>query len=65
MPTPDQIRAAREKAGLTQREAALLLGVHPITWAKYEGGNRHMSDYAFAYFKHVAGLERIPFRSRK
>jgi transcriptional regulator with XRE-family HTH domain len=65
MPTKSDIKAAREQAGLTQPQAAALLGVTPTTWFRYESGDRKMTDYAFAYWKHVAGLERLPFRSVK
>lgn len=65
MPKPDEIRSARERAGLTQAEAADLLGVTREAWARYEIGSREMTDSAWLYWKHVAGLERIPFRTRK
>lgn len=42
MTTPDQIRAARESAGLTQKQAAELVHTHPVTWAKWEGGTYKM-----------------------
>lgn len=64
MPTPDEIRNAREAAGLTQAEAADLLGVTREAWARYEVGMREMVESAWRYWKHVAGLERIPFRKR-
>jgi putative transcriptional regulator len=65
MPKPAEIRSARERAGLTQTGAAELLGVHQVTWARYEAGDRSMQPHEWAYWKHVAGLERIPFKSRK
>ena len=65
MPKPEEIRKARESAGLTQAQAAELLGLTRLSWARYEGGARKMPEYAFELFKHKAGLERIPFRSRK
>lgn len=64
MPKSDEIRAAREKAGLTQAAAAELLGVTREAWARYEIGERTMTESAWAYWKHVAGVERIPFRKR-
>lgn len=36
--TPDEIRAARERLGLTQAEAAEKLGVAENTWARWERG---------------------------
>ncbi len=35
-----QIRAAREEAGHTQRSAAALVGVDQNTWARWEGDRR-------------------------
>lgn len=64
MPTAKEIAAAREQLGLTQAEAAALLGVIRVTWARYEGGTRDMTEAEWRYWKHVAGLERIPFRRR-
>lgn len=64
MPTAKEISAARELAGLTQAQAAALLGVIRETWARYEGGTRAMSEAEWRYWKHVAGLERLPFRKR-
>ena len=43
MPTAKEIAAAREQLGLTQAEAAALLGVIRVTWARYEGGTRDMT----------------------
>lgn len=50
---------------MTQTEAAELLGVTRVAWARYEGGEREMTDAAWLYWRHVAGLERIPFKGRK
>lgn len=40
IPTPSEIRAARKAAGLTQGEAAEIVHVSKIAWAKWEGGER-------------------------
>lgn len=37
MPTQQEIKRARKKACLTCREAAALVGVTPLTWARWEG----------------------------
>jgi len=59
------IRSAREQAGLTQTEAAALIGVTRITWTRWETGTRPPpSEHLWRYWLHVAGLERLPFRSR-
>jgi transcriptional regulator with XRE-family HTH domain len=61
--TPSDIRAARKAAGLTQTEAAALIGVQRVTWTRWECGlSPPPSEYVWAYWKHIAGLERIPFR---
>lgn len=62
MPKPSEIRAAREAARLTQSEAAAVLGVTRVAWNRYEAGKRALSESEWAYWKHVAGLERLPFR---
>ena len=41
--TPTALRKLRGRLGLTQSKFAALLGVHPITLAKWEGGTRGMS----------------------
>ncbi len=45
-PTPEQIRKAREKAGLSRQEAAALIHKSVRTWEKWENGERTM-DPAF------------------
>jgi len=41
-PPPDDIRAARELAGLTQTEAAALLHTTCRVWQQWEAGDRRM-----------------------
>jgi putative transcriptional regulator len=41
-PDPADIRAAREKAGLTQTEAGALIYSTLRTWQDWEGGQRRM-----------------------
>ncbi|GAN65973.1 helix-turn-helix domain-containing protein [Acetobacter orientalis] len=41
--TPDDIKTARQKAGLTQQESADMMRVHLRTWQKWEYGKREMS----------------------
>jgi transcriptional regulator with XRE-family HTH domain len=51
-PTPEQVRAARKAAGLTQEQAAERAGLGSRTrWAEYEAGTRSMPKYRFDYFK--------------
>lgn len=44
-PTTDQIKKARENAGLTQTCAAELIYKKLLAWQRYESGDRNM-DYA-------------------
>lgn len=41
-PTPEQVRDARESAGLTQTEAATLIHSTMRAWQEWEAGNRRM-----------------------
>lgn len=41
-PSPAQIRAARERAGLTQTEAGQVVHANLRSWQKWEGGERGM-----------------------
>lgn len=63
MPRPNEIRAARKSAGLTQAKAAVLADVDRVTWARYECGMRPMSDVRWRYFLHRASIKRIPFKT--
>jgi len=56
---------ARQSLELTQAQCAELIHSDRVTWARYEGGTRQMGEMEWRYFRHVAGLERIPFRARK
>lgn len=60
MPTKDEIRSARIGAELTQQQAAALLGVGRVTWTRYELGTRHMTETAWLYWLHVAGIQKLP-----
>lgn len=61
-PAPTEVRAARAAAKLTQAAAAQLMGVDRVTWARWETGERNMSREDLRYFRHVAGIERMPFK---
>lgn len=41
-PNPENIKAAREKLGLTQVRAAEIIGASPVAWQKWEYGERNM-----------------------
>jgi len=55
-------KSSRTKAGHTQREAAELVGVHKRTWEDWERGINAMPEYALRLYRHLAGLERLPFK---
>lgn len=55
---------SREQAGQTQREAAAVLAVHWRTWQNWETGVAAMPRPLLQLYRHLTGLERIPFRSR-
>jgi len=63
--TSADIRAARLSLGLTQSEAAALLGVDRVTWARWEAGTRPMHPAWYRLWRHLAGIEKIPFRARR
>ncbi len=63
-PAPDAIRAARKRAGLTQTGMARLIYSTLRTVQEWEAGNRSMHPAMWLVFRHLAGLERIPFRRR-
>ena len=47
---PDTIKEARQKAGLTQKGAADLIGYTKRAWQHWEAGTRHMKPAVFDYF---------------
>lgn len=49
-PTPEEIRAARIAAGLTQREAAALIYATQSAWEDWEQGRRRMHPGLFELF---------------
>lgn len=59
MRTKEEIRKARTDAGLTQREAAELVGVSLGQWEHYEAGRRNMRERIWKLFE-----ERIRERAR-
>lgn len=46
---PALVRAARRGAGLTQTQAAALIGATLRTWQEWEGGRRNMPPAKWAY----------------
>ena len=54
--------ASRAQAGHTQRKAAKLLGVAYRTWQNWENGITPISAPMLRLYRHLAGIERIPYR---
>ena len=50
-PEPDDIRAARTAAGLTQTEAGDVVHASLRTWQQWEAGDRKMHPGLFELFK--------------
>lgn len=63
-PNPESIREARAASGLTQSEAAALIGSTARTWQDWERGIAAMHPGLWRLFRHVAGVERISFRRK-
>lgn len=56
-PTPDQIKAARANAGLTQSQAAALIYKTLNAWQKWESGDRAMDAALWELFLLKLGRE--------
>lgn len=50
-PTPDQVKAAREAAGLTQGQAAAITHSALRTWQQWEAGDRAMHPGLWELFR--------------
>ena len=50
-PTTQEIKDAREAAGLTQTEAAAVVNVELRGWQRWEGGERVMNPAILEFFK--------------
>lgn len=46
----ETIRAAREAAGLSAREAASLVGVTTVTWQRWEGQSSRATEIPYAHW---------------
>lgn len=55
-------RASRDLAGHTQEQAGALIGVARRSWQDWETGVTKMPPTLLRLYRHLAGLERIPFR---
>ena len=56
-PAPDEIRAAREAAGLTQFAAAALVHANLRSWQKWEAGERAMHPAFWELFLIKSGQQ--------
>lgn len=50
-PSPADVRAARESAGLTQTQAAALIHGTMRAWQEYEAGNRRLHPGLWELFR--------------
>lgn len=50
-PTPEEVRALRLSASLTQEQSALLIHVTGRAWRMYEGGDRKMPAAAWELYR--------------
>jgi DNA-binding transcriptional regulator YiaG len=55
-PKPEEIKAARVHAGLTQTEAASLVHSTCRVWQQWEAGDRRMHPAFFELFQIKAGI---------
>ncbi|MDE2441816.1 MAG: helix-turn-helix domain-containing protein [Betaproteobacteria bacterium] len=58
-PNPDEIRAAREAAGLTQATAAALIYRTLRNWQQWEGGERRLDPALWELFLLKAALNNV------
>ena len=58
-PTPAEIRAAREAAGMTQTAAGAAALATLRTWQDWESGRRAIHPAAWAVFRHRTGQRPI------
>lgn len=50
-PTPDEVKDLRARLNLTQAQCAEVISVIPLTWQRYEYGDRAMSPASWELFK--------------
>ena len=58
-------RDSRELAGHTRGQMAATLGVSARAVKAWESGQNPMPAALLAYYRHVSGLERIPYRAMR
>lgn len=65
-PGPDyiEVREARESIGLSPKEAAAMIGWGARRWEQVELDEERMTRQQWELWKHVAGIEAMPFTKR-
>lgn len=58
-PTPEQIRAARKAAGITQADAAAIVQGSLRNWCAWESGERPMHPIFWAWFLECAEISTV------
>jgi DNA-binding transcriptional regulator YiaG len=58
-PSPEEIKAARQKAGLTQSDAAALIGYTTRAWQDWEAGKRGMRRVLFSLFNDIVAARKL------
>jgi DNA-binding transcriptional regulator YiaG len=58
-PTPEEIKAAREAAGLSQSAAGALVYRSLRNWQQWEGGERRMDPALWELFRLKAPLNNV------
>lgn len=64
-PKAPEVKAVREEWGFTQVSAAALLGWGERGWQYLESGERKLTALQWKLWKHIAGIEQMPFTKRK
>lgn len=59
IPTPDEIRTARKKSGLTQEQAGKLVYVTMTSWMRYETAKSNIHPGLFELFLIKTGQRRV------
>jgi DNA-binding transcriptional regulator YiaG len=58
-PTAEQVRAARERYSLSQREAAALIYYTRMGWSHFESGQRRMHPALWEFWNLKARLSKV------
>lgn len=58
---PQDVRQARQAAGMTVQQAADTVHCRYRTWQDWEHGKNPIDVARYRLFRHLTGLERLPF----